>query len=88
MGFFLIPPMNYFQLADLTRMVEQKFRWFVFGRYRAGFGSARQAYLLERLAFEAILNGVDQLGATAAGELMIQGCIPLMDKIGYVSRFA
>ena len=54
----------------------------------SGQPSVKLTFLSHDLAFEGLLNGVDQLGATAAGEVMIQGRIPLMDKIGYVSRFA
>ncbi len=53
-----------------------------------GKPSVKLTFLSHDLAFEALLNGVDQLGATASGEVMIQGRIPLMDKIGFVSRFA
>ena len=56
-------------------MVEQKFRWFVFGRYQAGIRvkpSVELTFLNRDLAFEGLLNGIDQLGATAAGEVMIR----------------
>ena len=39
-----------------------------------------------QVAFDAVLHGIDQLGAPAKGEVEIQGKIPLMDKLGYVSR--
>jgi len=42
----------------------------------------------KEIAFEGLLRGVDQLSATATGEVMIRGNIPLMDKIGYASRMA
>ena len=41
-----------------------------------------------QVAFDAVLHGIDQLGAPAKGEVEIQGKIPLMDKLGYVSRIA
>ena len=53
-----------------------------------GKPSVKLTFLSHDLAFEGLLNGVDQLGATAAGEVMIQGRIPLMDKNRIVSRFA
>ena len=72
-------------------MVEQKFRWCCFrpvpSRY-SGKPSVKLTFLNRDIAFEGLLNGVDQLGATATGEVMIRGRIPLMDKIGYVSRIA
>ena len=55
----------------------------------SGQPSVKLTFLSHDLAFEGLLNGVDQLGATAAGEVDgIQGRIQLMDKIGYASRFA
>jgi hypothetical protein len=42
----------------------------------------------QQVAFDAVLHGIDQLGAPAKGEMEIQGKIPLMDKLGYVSRIA
>ena len=41
-----------------------------------------------QVAFDAVVLGIDQFGAPAQGEVEIQGKIPLMDKLGYVSRIA
>ena len=54
----------------------------------SGKPSVELTFLNRDIAFEGLLNGIDQLGATATGEVMIRGRIPLMDKIGYVSRIA
>ena len=48
--------------------------------------SVELTFLSQDIAFDGLLRGIDQLGSTASGEVMIQGSIPLMDKIGYVSR--
>ena len=53
-----------------------------------GNPSVELTFLNKEIAFEGLLSGIDQLGATASGEMMIQGRLPLMDKIGYVSRIA
>lgn len=53
-----------------------------------GNPSVELTFLNKEIAFEGLLRGIDQLGATASGEMMIQGRLPLMDKIGYVSRIA
>jgi hypothetical protein len=42
----------------------------------------------QEVAFDAVVHGIDQLGAPAKGDVEIQGKIPLMDKLGYVSRIA
>ena len=54
----------------------------------SGKPSVELTFLSQDIAFEGLSKGIDQLGATAAGEVMIQGRLPLMDKIGYVSRIA
>jgi hypothetical protein len=53
-----------------------------------GIPSVALTFMNKDIAFEGLLRGIDQLGSTASGEVMIQGRIPLMDKIGYVSRIA
>lgn len=53
-----------------------------------GKPSVELTFLNKKIAFEGLLRGIDQLGATASGEMTIQGRLPLMDKIGYVSRIA
>ena len=40
------------------------------------------------VAFDAVKEGIDPLGAPATGELEIRGKIHLMDRIGYVGRMA
>ena len=54
----------------------------------SGKPSVELTFLSQDIAFEGLSKGIDQLGATAAGEVTIQGRLPLMDKIGYVSRIA
>jgi len=53
-----------------------------------GTPSVALTFMNQDIAFEGLLRGIDQLGSTASGEVMIQGRLPLMDKIGYVSRIA
>ena len=53
-----------------------------------GTPSVALTFMNQGIAFEGLLRGIDQLGSTASGEVMIQGRLPLMDKIGYVSRIA
>lgn len=42
----------------------------------------------QKIAFDAVVHGIDHMGAPAKGDVKIQGKIPLMDKLGYVSRIA
>lgn len=52
----------------------------------SGTPSVILTFSSREVAFDVILRGMDQLGALATGKVLLQGKIPLMEKIGYLSR--